>query len=504
MITPNIRLARPLGGGGMGSVWVAEHRGLGTQVVIKVISEQFALHADAHERFRREAAAASVVKSPHVVHVMDFGITTDGRPYIAMEMLEGEDLAKRLSRDGTLTPKKLSSIVTQVARALSRAHDKGVIHRDIKPENIFLTDVGTDDAFVKVLDFGIAKAMTGPVSTGTATGAMLGTPYYMSPEQVMGRRDVDPRADIWSLGVVAFEALTGKRPFDGDTVGAISIAICHGDMPTPSALRPDLPPAIDEWFKKACARDREQRFATAKDLAQAFESAAGGSDKVSIRPPGPSPDWSGELPAIPVTNEVALAGTMTDAPATTTKPDEAPSTIPAPKSVRKRASLALPIALAAVGVMGLIGGLVAFRMAQTPAPAAAAPQPPPPVEKEAVKPSATPTPIKPIELPPLEPVATASASTKSSATTTPIFTKKFPPIVPSAGPPAMGKMIISASGGWCNAAIDGKSQGPTPTGFVEVSAGQHVVSCVPPGGAAQKQSAVVNANETTRVKFQLP
>lgn len=211
MVTPSLRLVRPLGAGGMGRVWIADHLGLRAQVVVKFMAPQLVDSEDALRRFSREAEAASKVKSPHVVHISDYGIALNGQPYIAMELLEGKTLAEVIARYGALDPAAVAKIVTHVARALARAHAKGVVHRDIKPDNIFLIDVGGGEIFAKVLDFGVAKAAFAESRT-TGTGVMVGTPMYMSPEQILGARHVDHRSDLWSLGVVAFEALTATVP----------------------------------------------------------------------------------------------------------------------------------------------------------------------------------------------------------------------------------------------------------------------------------------------------
>ena len=185
-ITPTLRLVRVLGNGGMGSVWIADHLALRTQVAVKFMDAALAHSADFVRRFQSEAIAAAAIKSPHVVQVFDHGITAEQEPYIVMELLEGEDLRAHLRRTGPLTPAALAPIVSQVAKALSLAHELRIVHRDIKPANLFLMKHG-DDVFVKVLDFGIAKVAddlaAGP---NTITGNTMGTAPYMSPEQLVG------------------------------------------------------------------------------------------------------------------------------------------------------------------------------------------------------------------------------------------------------------------------------------------------------------------------------
>jgi serine/threonine-protein kinase len=275
LVTPTVRLSRPLGAGGMGSVWVADHLALKTEVVVKFMSKELAQSPDAVARFAREAAAASQVKSPHVVQTFDHGVTADGVPYIVMELLEGTDLAQHLEKRGKMQPAEVHAIYTQVAKALGKAHAVGIVHRDLKPDNIFLCAGEGDELFVKVLDFGIAKG-DARLGSGTTTGQVIGTPYYMSPEQIVGSRTIDLRADIWSLGVVVFELLTGTRPFDGESIGALTLAI-HGPLPRPSALVPSLPPALDAWFARSCAVSPADRFPTVRDASRALADALGGA-----------------------------------------------------------------------------------------------------------------------------------------------------------------------------------------------------------------------------------
>jgi aryl-alcohol dehydrogenase-like predicted oxidoreductase len=287
----------------MGSVWVADHLTLDTEVVVKFIGPGLRVSPEASARFSREAAAAAKVKSPHVVQVLDHGTTTTGVPFIVMELLEGEDLATRLRRTRTLPPTDVVTIVSQIGHALARAHARGIIHRDVKPGNIFLCESESEGGiFAKLLDFGIAKADDARAHAMTTTGRFLGSPYYMSPEQALGAGSVDQRADIWSIGVVAYEALTGVLPVTGETVGAIAVELAIGAPPVPpSHVNGALPPAVDAWFARACARKREDRFASTNELVAALREAFAlpperesiwnaSAPPPSVPPSGPSSD----------------------------------------------------------------------------------------------------------------------------------------------------------------------------------------------------------------------
>ncbi len=274
-VTPSVRLVQPLGAGGMGAVWVADHLTLRTRVCVKFMAAELALDPASVARFSREASAAAAVRSPHVVQMLDHGVAPNGAPFIVMELLEGEDLGKHLARRGALPPAEVAAILTQACKALTRAHAAGIVHRDIKPDNIFLCQAEEGETYAKILDFGIAKKGETTGMGHTKTGSLMGTPYYMSPEQALGLKTIDLRTDLWSLGVVAFEALTGARPFEGDTVGALAVAIAHGPLPLPTATNHRLTPAIDAWFARACARDLPARFASAKEMSDGLQQAIG-------------------------------------------------------------------------------------------------------------------------------------------------------------------------------------------------------------------------------------
>ena len=302
LVTPAIRLVRLLGRGGMGSVWIGEHLRLRTQVVVKFMAAEYALNQEAMQRFEREASLAAQAKSPHVVQVFDHGVSEQGLPYIAMELLEGEDLGQRIARQGLIPPQQFADWFAQACKGLGRAHAKGIVHRDIKPENIFLCD-NDGEILVKVLDFGIAKSDAGAAGfSGTRTGAFLGTAYYMSPEQTMGVKDLDHRSDLWALGVVAYYALTGTRPFDGEAIGALVMAITSLPIPAISSRNPGLS-QLDAWMERALCRDRSQRFESAKQMAEAFAAAVH----------GPAPHAVSSLPQPPAAQAPALTQGATPA-----------------------------------------------------------------------------------------------------------------------------------------------------------------------------------------------
>ncbi len=283
-ITPALRLTRPLGRGGMGDLWVARHLGLGTDVAVKFIRDDGHQDPAAVARFAREAAAAARVRSAHVVQVLDHGVSR-GSPFIVMELLRGRDLRALLADRGVLSPDETVTIVRHLSRALQKTHTEGLVHRDVKPSNIFLVD-GEGDTFVKLLDFGLARGPAGDESSQTSPGA--GTPAYMSPEQIAGQ-PLDARSDVWSIGVLAFECLTGGRPFEGETMGALALSIHGSTLPSIAARRAGIPTATDVWFSRACARDLGQRFSSAVEASDALAAVLhlpadeGGGDTLNAR-----------------------------------------------------------------------------------------------------------------------------------------------------------------------------------------------------------------------------
>ena len=270
------RIERALARGGMGSVWIARHAQLGNAVAIKFLDASFAASAAHRARFEREARAAANLKSPHVVQVFDYGFE-DSDPYIVMELLEGEDLGQRLHRVRRMSLKDTAKALAQVGKALKKAHEAGFAHRDLKPANLFIAKVD-DDEVMKILDFGIAKEQHAALGDATRTGEVIGSPHYMSPEQVRAEKDLDHRTDLWSMGIILYRMLTGALPFPGDQLGPVLAKILTEAVPPPSSAAPDLPPTMDGFFTRALARDKNQRFQSIQEMVEAFQAAAGGRE----------------------------------------------------------------------------------------------------------------------------------------------------------------------------------------------------------------------------------
>src|ERR1700690_700329 len=278
------RVTRELGRGGMAAVYEAEHVHIGKRVAVKVLASELASSTIVTERFFREARAAASIKSPYIVEVYDSGRLEDGRPFIVMELLEGESLYDRMARVRIIDAPTTVRIIGQVAKGLMKAHGAGIVHRDLKPENIHLCPGEDGEEIAKILDFGLAKFYS-PVEVDEKTarltreGAVFGTPAYMSPEQVKGHGNVDHRADLWALGCMAYECLIGRPVWNTDQGVAMTFAaIATQPLPIPSKVRPDLPPAFDDWFKHALERDPAKRFQSAKELADTLKDALLGTN----------------------------------------------------------------------------------------------------------------------------------------------------------------------------------------------------------------------------------
>ncbi|MBL8938409.1 MAG: serine/threonine protein kinase [Archangium sp.] len=346
VVAGTFEVERLLGRGGMGEVWLGRHQRLaGKQVAIKVLHTQGALPPEALARFRREAEIAVRLEHPNIVQVLDFNSLESGQPFIVMELLKGESLAARLKR-GPMSPDETSMVMRQVGSALHAAHSAGVVHRDLKPENIFLVPTGLGDQ-VKVLDFGISKLSDGGTMQ-TTDSVLMGTPLYMSPEQALGHnRDVTPQSDVFSLGSIAYECLTGKAPFEADNIAKVVFRIAYEPHRPLLELAPHVPDVMAQAVEHALQKDRANRTLSVAAFVleltgqvlsstgqhQAFQPSTAPSGPAGVLKPGESVDENmmADATVAPPSNIVPRAPLLaTPNPSALKSPQPAVSTPPKP------------------------------------------------------------------------------------------------------------------------------------------------------------------------------
>jgi eukaryotic-like serine/threonine-protein kinase len=316
VIAGKYRVDRLLGAGGMGLVVAATHLELGTSRAIKLMLPETTTEPMADERFLREARAASELKSQHIAHVFDVGRLADGSLYMVMEYLEGHDLSTVLEAGGPMPIEDVALYVLEACEALAEAHGRGIVHRDLKPSNLFLARANDGSLQVKVLDFGISKLVNGD-GTGakTRTGALLGSPLYMSPEQVQSASVADARSDVWAIGVMLYELCTGQCPFDSEHVMGILGRIAYANPAKPSTLRADVPAALDAVILRCLEKQPERRYQDVAALARALAPLAPASaaalveriERVHVVAASPTSSH-GSLPRISVTPPSARPG----------------------------------------------------------------------------------------------------------------------------------------------------------------------------------------------------
>jgi serine/threonine protein kinase len=325
----NYQIVRKLGEGGMGAVYLGQHQLLGRRAAIKVLLPALSARPDIVNRFFNEARAVTSISDPGIVQVFDFGYHSDGSAFIVMEYLEGEPLDRRLARMGRLPAAEALRLCRQVASSLAAAHAQNITHRDLKPENIYLVRDGevASGERSKILDFGIAKLSDdNPGKLKTSTGALMGTPVYMSPEQCRGLSDLDHRSDIYSLGCVLFHLLTGRPPFEGEGMGDIIAAHIREPAPVPSSRAPDIAPSVDAVVMRCLAKAPADRYQTMVELAGAI-----GQILPYITSPGAPTQWvpayqgaPGSQPVHPTPPPPAYGAPGSQPPVHPTPPPPAP------------------------------------------------------------------------------------------------------------------------------------------------------------------------------------
>jgi serine/threonine-protein kinase len=362
VLADRYQIVRRIGEGGMGAVYEAKHTVIGKRVAVKVLLEKLVAKSDFVARLLQEARLASSIGHEHIVDVTDFGTTTDGRSFVVMEFLDGESLAELAMREAPLPIERSLGIARQVASALGAAHAKGIFHRDVKPENIYLVKRGDAD-FVKVVDFGISKAVKPGGDEGgegyrlTHTGLLLGTPLYMSPEQARGEEDLDHRCDIWALGVLLYECLTGEVPFRANNyLGIISQVLTHEPTP-PSKLRPELgiSGAVEAVVMRAMAKDRARRYQTMAEVEGDLERLLAGDQNVGFVPRAAAATKAATAPRrwplLAAGSAVLVAAIAIDlgwpskppaAPAAAAAPAVAPTPVPPPPVLTPPAAVVVP------------------------------------------------------------------------------------------------------------------------------------------------------------------
>lgn len=356
ILAQKYRVEQILGVGGMGVVVAARHVELSQLFAMKFLLPKLARNREAAERFRREARAAVKITGENVARVVDIGTMAGGIPFMVMEYLEGHDLATELEQSGPLEIAVAVDYVLQACLAIAEAHTHGLIHRDLKPANLFLTERADHSKLIKVLDFGISKSMTesGEIDFSlTRATALVGSPLYMSPEQLENASDVDQRADVWSLGVILFELLTGCMPFNGESMPQLVCAVLKNQCPPIRRLRPAIPEALEQALCRCMIQERDQRFANVAEFAEALAPFAkdglrhtrriqrvlrlptlpSSPEQLKPSPPNASQHWS-LAAAWPPVAELTVTGECADDAWSAAEPSPSPARPPRPQSNR--------------------------------------------------------------------------------------------------------------------------------------------------------------------------
>jgi eukaryotic-like serine/threonine-protein kinase len=510
---------RKLGEGGMGAVYEVLQPGIGKRLALKVLHAEYAKKDPIVQRFFAEARAVNQIGHPNIVDILNYDQLEDGTYFILMEFLEGVSLARYIQQRGPMTPPEVAEIILPMADALAAAHHHGIVHRDLKPENVQLVDRHGNPRYVKLLDFGIAKlssssspdAAGGMAGTsGTKTGQVMGTPTYMSPEQAMGRtKEIDHRTDVYALGIIMYQMLTGDVPFHADSFGDLMLLHLQQTPPALQYRRPDLPPVWNDIIQICLAKSREHRFGSMRELADAIRAALAGQPLA--RPPqpigphgtvalGPAPyvpsSYASAAPTAPGADRTAPSGGY---PATApgsypgTGPGTGPGAAwqavpPASTGVSRPRRWLLPALLAAV-VSGGVATAAILATRGNGAPAAAV------AIDAAAPPDATPPDAA------IAPPDAAVVAAPPDATVVDPRPDRPPPDDEREARGKTGTVRVSAIP-WANVTINGKRYGQTPV-TATVPAGKRIkVQAVNPElGTRQSETVIVGDGETRTVRF---
>ncbi len=442
MLEGKYRIERLLGAGGMGSVWIAEHTLLGRPVAVKVLDSSAAKKdATAVTRFLREAQTAARLRSDHIVDVLDVGRFEDGTPFLVMELLEGETLSSRIRRAGRLSWLEAADLVDQLLAGLAEAHAAGVIHRDIKPDNCFITPKSDRD-HLKLLDFGISKVASDDRDKRmTRTGVVMGTPYYMAPEQARGAREIDHRCDLYAAGAILSECVTGRVPFEAESVNELLFKIVLEPLVPPRAIVPELDPAFEHVVLRAMAREASARYQTASEFRAALASFSGRAPRtVTIAQPALEPSSApirGNEPTAPIESDALRSATPTGLQGLSATGPLHLSDAPASKS---RSTALLATAAVAVVAIGFGAAYLATSGAPLAENDAAAAQPPPSstTPPSATSPS-TSEPAEPPSAPSVEPPRPPPSTSPS-----PSYAADVKPVVAPPAKKASGTLVKAA------------------------------------------------------------
>jgi serine/threonine-protein kinase len=435
LIEGKYRITRLIGEGGMGAVYLGENVRISRRVAIKVLHAGLTENKEVTQRFEREAQAAGRIGNDHILEVLDLGSLPNGDHYIVMEYLDGEPLTERIKARGRMQPLELAGLIRQVLVGLTAAHRAGIFHRDLKPDNIFILKekAGKND-YCKIIDFGISKFQ--PLNKDgmrmTRTGMMMGTPYYMSPEQASGSHEADHRADLYAVGVMMFEATTGQVPFDAATFNQLLFKIVLDDVPRPEALQPDLDPAFASLISKAMARDMNQRFQTAEEFVKAIDAWLQRGAPVTV-PPSADPAAMSLLRKRPSAELTPEQKAGTGGSWATSQVDAIPG---------KKSNVGILVALGALLLVGTAGAVIALRSgSKEPAvttPEAAVSNEATPHVAAAEKapelvPPTVPSPAPVVSVAPLPPVESAAPGASVGAVVAPVVKPRAAAPKPPAG-----------------------------------------------------------------------